>query len=93
MAILHLNILKPSIHSTSLTSRRDVAVFIDIFKLDNALGGSVSAEHGVGTLKAPYLEYTRSESEIASMRAIKAIFDPDGIMNPGKIFFPRTKQN
>jgi FAD/FMN-containing dehydrogenase len=50
------------------------------------LDGSVSAEHGVGTLKAPYLGYTKTESEIEAMRAIKTIFDPDGILNPGKVF-------
>lgn len=83
---LHLNILKPDDLDISDFKARCGEVSIDIFKAIQALGGSVSAEHGVGTLKAPYLEYTRSESEIASMRAIKAIFDPDGIMNPGKIF-------
>ena len=83
---LHLNILKPETLDIADFKARCGEVSIDIFKAIKALGGSVSAEHGVGTLKAPYLEYTRSESEIASMRAIKAIFDPDGIMNPGKIF-------
>ena len=83
---LHLNILKPDALDIADFKARCGEVSIDIFEAIKALGGSVSAEHGVGTLKAPYLEYTRSESEIASMRAIKAIFDPDGIMNPGKIF-------
>ena len=83
---LHLNILKPDTLDIADFKARCGEVSIDIFKAINALGGSVSAEHGVGTLKAPYLEYTRSESEIASMRAIKAIFDPDGIMNPANIF-------
>ena len=47
--------------------------------------GSVSAEHGIGLLKKSYLPYTRSESEIALLRNLKQVFDPDGIMNPGKM--------
>jgi FAD/FMN-containing dehydrogenase len=50
------------------------------------LGGSVSAEHGIGLEKKPYLSVCRSEGEIALMRALKAALDPAGILNPGKIF-------
>lgn len=46
-------------------------------------GGSISAEHGIGRAKAPWLHLSRSASEIAAMRAIKAALDPDSIMNPG----------
>ena len=46
----------------------------------------MSAEHGVGLLKKDYLGYSRSEVEIGLMRQIKKAFDPQGIMNPGKIF-------
>ena len=49
-------------------------------------GGSVSAEHGVGEFKRPYLDRSRTPAEMAVMRAIKAALDPNGIMNPGKIF-------
>ncbi|HND14917.1 MAG TPA: FAD-linked oxidase C-terminal domain-containing protein, partial [Pseudomonadales bacterium] len=49
-------------------------------------GGSISAEHGVGLLKKELLGYTRSTAEIDAMRAIKRVFDPYGIMNPGKVF-------
>jgi FAD/FMN-containing dehydrogenase len=48
--------------------------------------GSVSAEHGVGLLKKDYLPFTKSDSERAMMRNIKRVYDPDGVMNPGKIF-------
>ena len=48
--------------------------------------GSISAEHGVGMTKRDYLGYSRSEAEIGYMKAVKAVFDPNGIMNPGKIF-------
>ena len=47
--------------------------------------GSVSAEHGIGTLKKKWLAHTRSPAEIALMRTIKAALDPDNILNPGKI--------
>ena len=48
--------------------------------------GSISAEHGVGIVKKDYLQYTRSEMEISYMKGIKRVFDPNGVMNPGKIF-------
>jgi FAD/FMN-containing dehydrogenase len=51
-----------------------------------AFGGSVSAEHGIGLEKKPYLAVCRSEGEIAVMRALKTALDPKGILNPGKIF-------
>ena len=57
-----------------------------IYEIVRTHDGSISAEHGVGLLKKDYLTYTRSIAEINIMRGIKAVFDPDGIMNPGKIF-------
>jgi len=51
-----------------------------------AIGGSVSAEHGIGLEKKPYLHLCRSETEIGLMRTIKAALDPKGLLNPGKIF-------
>ena len=83
---LHLNILKPENLEIEEFKARCDEVSTDIFDAIKTLGGSVSAEHGVGTLKAPYLGYSKSDSEINAMRAIKAIFDPDGILNPGKVF-------
>jgi len=83
---LHLNILKPENLQIEEFKARCSEVSTDIFDAIKRLGGSVSAEHGVGTLKAPYLGYSKSDSEIDAMRAIKAIFDPDGILNPGKVF-------
>lgn len=49
------------------------------------IGGSISAEHGVGTLKRPYLGHSRSQAEIDVMRRVKAALDPKGILNPGKV--------
>jgi FAD/FMN-containing dehydrogenase len=48
--------------------------------------GSISAEHGIGSLKIPFLHFSRSEAELALMRAIKQAMDPKGILNPGKLF-------
>ena len=55
------------------------------YELVREYGGSISAEHGIGTVKRPFLHMSRSATEIATMRAIKAVFDPDGRMNPGKV--------
>jgi FAD/FMN-containing dehydrogenase len=48
--------------------------------------GSISAEHGIGSLKKPFLHLSRSPAEITLMRAIKEAMDPNGILNPGKVF-------
>jgi FAD/FMN-containing dehydrogenase len=49
-------------------------------------GGSISAEHGIGLVKKPYLGYSRSPAEIAVMKSLKTALDPRGILNPGKVF-------
>lgn len=48
-------------------------------------GGTISAEHGIGLLKKPYLPYSRSSGELALMARIKAALDPAGLLNPGKV--------
>ena len=50
-----------------------------------AIGGTVTAEHGVGTMKRDYLTATRSEAEVDLMRRLKTMLDPKGILNPGKV--------
>ena len=50
-----------------------------------SLTGSISAEHGIGLERKPYLEISRTQAEIATMRALKAALDPRGILNPGKV--------
>jgi len=57
-----------------------------IYEKTGAANGSISAEHGIGMLKRPYLHRSRSEEEIALMRTLKNAMDPKGILNPGRIF-------
>lgn len=83
---LHLNILKPEALSKEAFFDKCAAVNKWVFETVEKYNGSISAEHGVGMTKRDYLTYSRSEAEIAYMKAIKAAFDPNGIMNPGKIF-------
>lgn len=60
--------------------------FAEIFEKAIELGGTITGEHGVGVMKAPYLELKMGKEGIAAMRAIKSAFDPNNIMNPGKVF-------
>lgn len=58
-------------------------------RLVRAHGGSISAEHGIGPLKKDYLSDSRSPVEIELLQAVKRAVDPEGILNPGKIFDAR----
>jgi glycolate oxidase len=58
----------------------------DIFAETIRLGGTLSGEHGIGTSKAPYLSMELSTEVIETMKSIKRVFDPNNILNPGKIF-------
>jgi len=83
---LHLNILKPENMENETFFSRCVDVNKWVFDIVEKYNGSISAEHGVGLVKKDYLHYTRSKEEISLMKGIKAAFDPNNIMNPGKIF-------
>ena len=83
---LHLNILKPDDLDKAEFFAQCSKVSVAVFDIVKRYGGSVSAEHGVGLLKKDYLTYSRSAEEVALMRQVKQVFDPAGIMNPGKIF-------
>lgn len=89
---LHLNILKPSDMDKPTFFSRCERVNTLVFDIVKDCGGTISAEHGIGMLKQPYLEYSRSAEEIAYMTALKAVFDPAGIMNPGKLLPAQSTQ-
>jgi glycolate oxidase len=79
---LHVNFLW---HHPEERPRVDAAVEA-LFREVVALGGTLTGEHGIGVLKAPYLGIEQSPELIAFQRRIKQTFDPQGILNPGKIF-------
>lgn len=58
----------------------------ETFQLSVDLGGTISGEHGIGYVKAPYLEYAIDRPTLEIMKGIKKVFDPHGILNPGKMF-------
>ena len=82
---LHLNILKPASLSIDDFFAKCHHISPRLFEVVAAHDGSISAEHGVGLLKRDFLGYSRSAEEIAAMRALKSVFDPNGVMNPGKL--------
>jgi len=85
---LHINVLRPD----GLAEADFIAQCEHVTRLlaDTLQrhGGSISAEHGIGLVKKPYLSSTRSAAEIEVMRGIRRVLDPHGIMNPGKLFDP-----
>ncbi len=83
---LHLNILKPDNLSKEAFFEKCQTVNKYVFETVQKYNGSISAEHGVGMTKKPYLHYTRDPAEIDYMRAVKAVFDPNGVINKGKLF-------
>lgn len=83
---LHLNIVSPENISKEEFFETCKKVDPEMFQLIQKYNGSISAEHGIGLLKKDFLSYSRSEVEIQAMKEIKKIFDPKGILNPGKIF-------
>lgn len=83
-----------NLHPTPVSGDRDgetwirdlEAFLVDMFHTARELGGNLTAEHGVGLKRIKYLPITFSEAEIALMRAIKKAWDPNGILNPRKVF-------
>lgn len=82
---LHINILRPEGMSKEEFVKECRKVDVMVFDAVKKYRGSISAEHGVGLTKKSFLNFTRSDAEIEFMRGIKKVFDPDNIMNPGKV--------
>lgn len=82
---LHVNVMKPVEMSVTEFLAHAQEGDRAMFALVRAHGGSISAEHGVGLLKKPYLAFSRTPPELAVLRALKTALDPNGVLNPGKI--------
>lgn len=82
---LHLNIIKSEEMTIAEFKSACEDVNKHVYGLIHSMKGSVSAEHGVGLIKKPYLHYSRSETEIEIMKQLKQVFDPNNVLNPGKL--------
>ncbi|MEH2595031.1 FAD/FMN-containing dehydrogenase [Bradyrhizobium sp. AZCC 1577] len=81
---IHMNVMRPhSAGTPSPSEANDVAAIV--YDIVGSLGGTFSAEHGIGVAKLEYLERRRSEPELHLMRQIKRALDPANLMNPGKV--------
>lgn len=83
---LHINVLKPDATDDAQFLQQCEHVTKLLAQVLKDFDGSISAEHGIGLVKKGYLDSTRGEAEIALMRAVKRAFDPQGLLNPGKVF-------
>lgn len=82
---LHINILRPAGMTKEEFVKECRQVDVLVFDAVKKYQGSISAEHGVGLTKKNFLNYTRSAAEIELMKGIKRVFDPDNLINPGKV--------
>jgi FAD/FMN-containing dehydrogenase len=82
---LHVNAMKPEALSREAFLAQTSEADRTLFELVRAHGGSISAEHGIGLLKKPYLSYSRTPAELALLAALKRTLDPRGLLNPGKV--------
>jgi glycolate oxidase len=82
---LHVNILKGDLSDHKWNEELPFAIR-KIFTRVVELGGTLSGEHGIGLVQKPYMDIAFSDTTMNLMRGIKNVFDPKGIMNPGKIF-------
>jgi glycolate oxidase len=58
----------------------------ELFEEVKLLGGTLSGEHGIGLVQKEYMDIVFNETQLELMKKIKHVFDPNGIMNPGKVF-------
>ena len=82
---LHIRINHPSIKK-SYGSEEMNAILTQLFILVKGLGGTISGEHGIGLIQKSYMPVLFDEVSLEIMRGIKKTFDPNQILNPGKIF-------
>jgi glycolate oxidase len=82
---LHVNIIKGTLSEEEWNTRITEGIK-ELFALVVKLGGTISGEHGIGYVQRPYIGIALPDINIALMQGIKKVFDPNGILNPGKIF-------
>ncbi|MEQ9262266.1 MAG: FAD-linked oxidase C-terminal domain-containing protein [Owenweeksia sp.] len=82
---LHVNIVKGEMSDTAWKDELPNGIR-EIFRLVKKLGGTISGEHGIGWVQKDYMDIVFSPAELALQRSIKQVFDPNAILNPGKIF-------
>lgn len=82
---LHVNIIKGNLSDEDWNKKVPEGIR-EIFKLTKSLGGTISGEHGIGFVQKNYMEIVFGKTEIELQKGIKKLFDPNGILNPGKIF-------
>jgi glycolate oxidase len=83
---VHVNTLKDSMSDDRWRSLVPIVVDEEIYGLTLSLGGMLTGEHGIGVTRRRYLPMALDDAQIKILRGIKAVFDPNGILNPGKIF-------
>ncbi|ODT97470.1 MAG: FAD-linked oxidase [Rhodanobacter sp. SCN 67-45] len=83
---LHINVLRPDDLAEAAFIEQCEHVTHLLADTLQRHGGSISAEHGIGLVKRAYLDSTRGAAEIDLMRGVRKVFDPRGILNPGKLF-------
>lgn len=82
---LHINILKKDMSDDKWNHELPKAIRA-LFVFTRSLGGTISGEHGIGYVQKGYMDTVFSETSLNLQRQIKKVFDPKGILNPGKIF-------
>lgn len=82
---LHIRIKKEGIINSYQNAEMQ-EILIELFKLVKSLDGTISGEHGIGLIQKPFMNLVFNEAAIHLMRGIKKCFDPNNILNPGKIF-------
>ena len=82
---LHVNIIKGELDDKIWNEKLPEGIR-EIFQLCKSLGGTISGEHGIGLVQQPYMDVVMTEKHFELFRGIKKTFDPNGILNPGKIF-------
>jgi glycolate oxidase len=87
---LHVNIIRDNLSDDEWNNKVPLGIR-EIFKLCVELGGTISGEHGIGLVQRDYLDIAFDQVQMDLQKGIKRVFDPNNIMNPGKIFPDNNK--